>query len=111
MQAVDIDNVIDKAIIKAFEYSKSKSIPGRRLAAGGIKNIVKETFLINDEEDVQARIRVLHKREILIEVKPSQPRKDTKKTYALNEDMEFNYVCGPLPTEVGSKEIPLVSRQ
>lgn len=110
-EIADIDNVIDKAIIKAFEYLKSKRISGSGLTAGAIKDIVRDKFLINKDEDIQSRIRVLHKREILVEVKPSQPRKDTKRIYALNEDVEFNFVCGLLPVEVGSKEIPMEIRR
>jgi hypothetical protein len=110
-EVADIDNVIDKAIIKAFEYLKGKRISGSGLTAGAIKDIVRDKFLINKDEDIQSRIRVLYKREILVEVKPSQPRKDTKRIYALNEDIEFNFVCGLLPVEVGSKEIPMEIRR
>ncbi len=110
-KVVDIDNVIDKAIIKSFEYLKSRPIGSKGLLSGAIKDIVKEKFSTYDDEEVQSRIRVLHKRKILVEVKPSQPRKDQKRVYALNEHMEFNYICGPLPTEFESKGIPLEIRR
>lgn len=110
-EVTDIDNVIDTAIIKSLEYMRDKS-GAKGLLAGAIKNIVKEKFKIKDNDDViQSRIREMYRRNILVEVKPSKLRKDKKKVYALNKNIEFNYMCGPLPTEVGSGEIPIEMRR
>jgi len=108
-EIVDIDNEIDKAIIKSLEYSETRGSIG--LLAGAIKKTVKEKFKIQSDEEVQSRIRELYKRNILIEVKPSQPRKDKKKVYALNKDICFSYICGPLSTEVCSRQVPIEIRR
>lgn len=110
-QVVDIDNVNDKAIIKSFEHAKSTPIGKGILVASAIKKIVNETYSIDDAEVIQSRIRVLHKQGILIEVPPSEYRKDKRKQYRLNEEFEYNYVCGPLPKEIRSKEIPIDVRR
>ena len=109
-EVVDIDNVIDKAIIKSLEYIRDKHRT-KGLLAGAIKDTIKDRYSIDDSEAIQSRIRELHKRGILIEIKPSRPRKDTKRVYALNIIIEFNYICGLLPTEVGSKEVPAEIRR
>jgi hypothetical protein len=109
-EVVDIDNVIDKAIIKSLEYMCGKH-GAKGLIAGAIKDTVKEKFEIHSEEEVQSRIRELHKRGILVEVKPSQTRKDTKRVYALNKNMDFSYICGLLPKECESREIPVEMRK
>lgn len=110
-EVVDINNVIDKAIIKALEYMENENgVAG--LLAGPIKDSVREMYGIRDnDQTIQSRIRSMHMREILIEVEPSKPRNDMKRVYALNKNMEFNYVCGPLPYEIGSKEIPIEIRR
>jgi hypothetical protein len=37
---------------------------------------------------------------------PSMPRKDTKRAYAVNANMDFNYICGLLPNEIQQKVVP-----
>lgn len=109
-KVVDIDNVIDKAIIKSLQYNQDK-FGAKGLLAGAIKNSVREEFKIDDAEEVQSRIRVLYKNGYLTEIKPSKPRKDNKRIYALDKDTEFNYICEPLPTECDSREIPAEIRR
>jgi hypothetical protein len=109
-EVIDIDNVIDKAIIKSLEYMCGKH-GAKGLLAGAIKDTVRDKFGIQNEEDVQSRIRELHKRKILVEVFSSQERKDKKRVYGLNKNMEFNYICGLLPKECESRQVPIDVRR
>lgn len=106
----DIDNKIDAAIIKGLEYIIKNNI-SKGLFAGGIKDIVRDRYGIDDRDEVQERIRALYKKNILIEIEPSVPRKDQNKFYTLNENTKFNYVCGPLPSETELKETPIEIRR
>ena len=109
-EVVDIDNKVDAAIIWALEsVIEKKSSKG--LFAGGIKDIVRDRFGIDNREEVQSRIRELYKRNILIEIEPSVPRKDKKRFYTLNENIKLNYVCGPLPSKTEMKEAPIEVRR
>jgi len=109
-EVIDIDNMIDKAIIKSLEYMRERQ-GNIGLIAGAIKETVKEKFKIQSDEEVQSRITELYKRKILIEVKPSKARNDKKRVYTLNKNIELNYICGPLPTEVCSREVPVEIRR
>ena len=93
-EVIDINNVIDKAIIKALEYMENENgVAG--LLAGPIKDAIREIFGIKENDDViQSRIRDMHRRKILVEVEPSKPRNDKKRVYALNKNMRgrLNYI-------------------
>jgi hypothetical protein len=110
-QVADIKNHTDRAIIESFKYAESKHLGKGILFAGAIKKIVGEKYSIADDEVVQSRIRTLHKRGILKEIRPNPSSKDKRKQYVLNEEFEYKYICGPLPSEGKSIEIPVEVRR
>jgi hypothetical protein len=122
-----IDNLTERAIIKSFEYLKKTNFSDRYLDPHAIKRIARDIFHLNESDsNVQKRIEELCKSGILIAIPPCESKQSSGKLaqnpgesknriknriYRLNDNIEFEYASGPLPSETKSVEIPAEIRR
>jgi len=107
VEEVEISNVVDKAIIRSFKYAEKGILP-----AGGIKKLVKKMFVIDESDtNIQKKVEKLFDNGILIDSKPSRPKKSKNRDYKVNPNIEIKLTGPMLLLRESSVEISEKSRR
>ena len=113
VKEVEVDNLIDKAIIKSFDKAE-KGMLKRKAIIQLVKSRIDEK-----EPDIVTRITKLSKEPFnyLIRKEPTYHSKVERKTdrmwyvYQLNPELEFTFIGEPLPSETRPHDISPMARE